>query len=162
MTIEEAAKKYADYRVKENYGSQFDFVRGDIKDAFTDGAEWQRKNDNTIRSNNKKALANALEELKKYQWRNVVETLPYTDDKLGHISDNVLLKVSVYNKKHKNTYTSITEAYYDSDMNIWHSMFAVKERNLEITAIAWMPIPTFDEILENNKDVLERIKGKGD
>ena len=28
--------------------------------------------------------------------------------------------------------------------------------------IAWMPIPSFDEILEANKDVLERIKEKGD
>lgn len=26
----------------------------------------------------------------------------------------------------------------------------------------WMPIPSFDEILESNKDVLERIKEKGD
>jgi len=27
---------------------------------------------------------------------------------------------------------------------------------------AWLPIPSFDEILEENKDVLERIKEKGD
>ena len=26
----------------------------------------------------------------------------------------------------------------------------------------WTPIPSFDEILEANKDVLERIKEKGD
>lgn len=28
--------------------------------------------------------------------------------------------------------------------------------------IYWMPIPSFDDILEANKDVLERIKQKGD
>ena len=28
--------------------------------------------------------------------------------------------------------------------------------------LAWMPIPSFDDILEANKDVLERIKEKGD
>ncbi|MFV0325349.1 MAG: DUF551 domain-containing protein [Bacteroides xylanisolvens] len=28
--------------------------------------------------------------------------------------------------------------------------------------IAWMPIPSFNEILEANRDVLERIKEKGD
>ena len=28
--------------------------------------------------------------------------------------------------------------------------------------IAWFPIPSFDEILEANRDVLERIKEKGD
>ena len=27
---------------------------------------------------------------------------------------------------------------------------------------AWLPIPSFDDILEANKDVLERIKEKGD
>lgn len=27
---------------------------------------------------------------------------------------------------------------------------------------AWLPIPSFDEILEANRDVLERIKQKGD
>ena len=28
--------------------------------------------------------------------------------------------------------------------------------------VAWMPIPSFDEILEANRDALERIKEKGD
>ena len=28
--------------------------------------------------------------------------------------------------------------------------------------VSWFPIPSFDEILEANKDVLERIKEKGD
>lgn len=28
--------------------------------------------------------------------------------------------------------------------------------------VAWLPIPSFDEILEANRDVLERIKEKGD
>ena len=28
--------------------------------------------------------------------------------------------------------------------------------------VAWMPIPSFDDILEANRDVLERIKDKGD
>ena len=28
--------------------------------------------------------------------------------------------------------------------------------------VVWMPIPSFDDILEANKDVLERIKEKGD
>ena len=28
--------------------------------------------------------------------------------------------------------------------------------------LAWLPIPSFDDILEANRDVLERIKEKGD
>lgn len=31
-----------------------------------------------------------------------------------------------------------------------------------LLVIAYMPIPSFDEILESNKDVLKRIKEKGD
>ena len=39
-----------------------------------------------------------------------------------------------------------------------------KERWIHRNSIvlAWMPIPSFDEILEANRDVLERIKEKGD
>lgn len=32
----------------------------------------------------------------------------------------------------------------------------------DIKVICWLPIPSFDEILEANRDVLERIKEKGD
>ena len=32
----------------------------------------------------------------------------------------------------------------------------------DIKVICWFPIPSFDEILEANRDVLERIKEKGD
>lgn len=32
----------------------------------------------------------------------------------------------------------------------------------ETEVLAWMPIPSFDEILEANKDVLQRMKEKGD
>lgn len=39
-----------------------------------------------------------------------------------------------------------------------------KERWIHRNSIvlAWFPIPSFDEILEANRDVLERIKEKGD
>lgn len=43
----------------------------------------------------------------------------------------------------------------------WHDREANESFDLE-DVVAWMPIPSFDEILEANKDVLERIKEKGD
>lgn len=45
-----------------------------------------------------------------------------------------------------------------------NSNLDTKERWIHGNSIvlAWMPIPSFDEILEANKDVLERIKEKGD
>jgi hypothetical protein len=41
----------------------------------------------------------------------------------------------------------------------WHDREANESFDLE-DVVAWMPIPSFDEILEANKDVLERIKEK--
>lgn len=41
--IEKAAREYKDFMIKENGGDQYDFVSGDIKDAFIAGAEWQSK-----------------------------------------------------------------------------------------------------------------------
>lgn len=35
-------------------------------------------------------------------------------------------------------------------------------KELKEKVLAWMPIPSFDEILEANRDVLERIQEKGD
>ncbi len=34
--------------------------------------------------------------------------------------------------------------------------------SLVFVTILWMPIPSFDEILNANKDVLKRLKEKGD
>lgn len=43
----------------------------------------------------------------------------------------------------------------------WYDRETNESFDLE-DVVAWMPIPSFDEILEANKDVLERIKEKGD
>lgn len=43
----------------------------------------------------------------------------------------------------------------------WHDREANESFGLE-DVVAWMPVPSFDEILEANRDVLERIKEKGD
>lgn len=47
-----------------------------------------------------------------------------------------------------------------SSLGKWETGANVNKERLGITY--WMPIPSFDEILEANKDVLERIKEKGD
>lgn len=49
--------------------------------------------------------------------------------------------------------------------NVWMQMdgfFGSAYSSIEKTweVIAWMPIPSFDNILENNKDVLKRLKEK--
>lgn len=47
-----------------------------------------------------------------------------------------------------------------SSLGEWETGANVNKERLGITH--WMPIPSFDEILEANRDVLERIKKKGD
>lgn len=47
-----------------------------------------------------------------------------------------------------------------SSLGEWETGANVNKERLGITH--WMPIPSFDEILEANRDVLERIKEKGD
>lgn len=49
---------------------------------------------------------------------------------------------------------------YLSTLGEWETGANVNEERLGITH--WMSIPSFDEILESNRDVLERIKEKGD
>lgn len=71
-------------------------------------------------------------------WFPVDEQLPDTSN--CGVSDNVLLKLSVYNKKHKNIYECCIEAYYDSDIEHWHPMLVVNDKNLVLTPIAWRPI----------------------
>lgn len=43
----------------------------------------------------------------------------------------------------------------------WYDRETNESFDLE-DVVAWMPIPSFDDIIESNKDVLERIKEKGD
>lgn len=43
----------------------------------------------------------------------------------------------------------------------WYDRETNESFDLE-DVVAWLPIPSFDEILEANMDVLERIKEKGD
>lgn len=45
-----------------------------------------------------------------------------------------------------------------SSLGEWETGANVNKERLGITH--WMPIPTFDQILEANKDVLQRIKNK--
>ncbi len=47
-----------------------------------------------------------------------------------------------------------------SSLGEWETGANVNKERLGITH--WMPIPSFEEILEANRDVLKRIKEKGD
>ena len=72
------------------------------------------------------------------RWFSVNEEMPETSDR--GVSENVILKLSVYNKKHKNTYECRMEAYYDSDVAEWRFMLPIDAKGLELTPISWRPI----------------------
>ena len=77
-------------------------------------------------------------------WISVKERLPENEDRVL-----VLCKM-----KRFNSYFTLINNYIDGE---WETKTLA-----HYDTVAWMPIPSFDEILEANKDVLERIKEKGD
>lgn len=111
--------------VKDNGGSQYDFVSGDVKDAFKAGAEWQAKQS---------------------PWISVEDRLPETEDEV--------LCLYVITLANSNQPLIGPNQYKDGK---WQARMLTKYKTL-----SWMPIPSFDDILEANKDVLQRMKEKGD
>lgn len=88
--------------------------------------------------------AGAEWQAKQSPWISVKERLPENEDRVL-----VLCKM-----KRFNSYFTLLNNYIDGE---WETKTLAY-----YDTIAWMPIPSFDEILEANKDVLERIKEKGD
>lgn len=86
---------------------------------------------------------------KKSPWISVKERLPEEGDPvLIRLKDGVV-RLACYD---------IEE---DSNIYFWNDNYSYETiRAWDVTH--WMPIPSFDEILKANKDVLERIKEKGD
>ena len=79
---------------------------------------------------------------KQSPWISVKERLPEENKEYLVVLDNRVVYVSQYNKNNKSWLIYGTGYTYN--------------------VVAYMPIPSFDEILEANRDVLERIKQKGD
>lgn len=79
---------------------------------------------------------------KQSPWISVKERLPEENKEYLVVLDNRVVYVAQYNKNNKSWLIFGTGYTYN--------------------VVAYMPIPSFDEILEANRDVLERIKQKGD
>lgn len=79
---------------------------------------------------------------KQSPWISVKERLPEENKEYLVVLDNRVVYVAQYNKNNKSWIIYGTGYTYN--------------------VVAYMPIPSFDEILEENRDVLERIKEKGD
>lgn len=86
---------------------------------------------------------------KQSPWISVNERLPENEDMVF-----TLCKV-----KRSNNYFICVNNYIAGE---WEAKALVYYDTVYYDTVAWMPIPSFDDILEANRDVLERIKEKGD
>lgn len=94
-------------------------------------------------------IAGAEWQYKQSPWISVKERLPEEGNLvLIRLKDDVI-RIACYD---------IEE---DSNICFWNDNYAY-ETFEPWNVTHWKEIPSFDEILEANKDVLERIKGKGD
>lgn len=85
-------------------------------------------------------------------WISVEEQLP------EDFQEVLVLRTYIGAKSRERKYEIFTHTFFlEYGFKICETRKELKEK-----VIGWMPIPSFDEILEANRDVLERIKEKGD
>lgn len=85
-------------------------------------------------------------------WISVEERLPEDFQKV------LILRTYIGAKSRERRYEVFTQTF----LKEYGFKICETRKNLKEKVLAWMPIPSFDEILEANRDVLERIKEKGD
>ena len=132
QTLEEAAQSMA-YNKMPDWGG----LPALAKRYFIKGAEWQAKQS---------------------PWISVEEQLPEENE-------NIIIMCkhgAIFNGTYCNGVWFCMDGYINDtykDSPIYTSMSSIPTL---WEPVAWFPTPSFDDILEANKDVLERIKEKGD
>ena len=143
QTVEEAAKKYSnDCRNRQRHCEPYCIV------DFISGAEWQSKQSPWI------SVKERLPEKPKYDWV-LVTIRDKRDGFIGLPQIGELRSDGFWHTRESDDFNTeqFRREYGTTDAL---GIFLHQE------VLAWMPIPSFDEILEANRDVLERIKEKGD
>lgn len=134
QTVEEAAMQELMSSYTIVVEGELAYQRQAMLNMFKKGADWQSK---------------------KSPWISVEERLPKDFKPILILLKDGKVRTALLDSNyypHNNEFEII---YF------WHDREANESFDLE-DVVAWMPIPPFDEILEANKDVLERIKEKGD
>lgn len=136
QTVEKAANDYLN-RILESTDFEINFE----EDNYDSGSR------DAILDVTERAFVSGAEwQAKQSLWISVKERLP-EEDGYYFVTDGYVVE-KVYFFKRWNKFVSTRDyphLFYDEGV--------IK---------AWLPIPSFDEILEANRDVLERIKEKGD
>ena len=116
------------------------YDRNAMLNMFRKGAEWHAKQS---------------------PWRSVEERLPNKGQRVlvGFLYYYKYDDREAESRKHIDVFT-YENGIWTTDSDISYLGKSVEKDDIKV--ICWMPIPSFDEILEANRDVLERIKEKGD
>ena len=132
QTLEEAAREGA-----EGYNIVGQTI---YKSGFRAGAEWHAKQS---------------------PWISIEEQLPDKGQRVlvGFLYYYKYDDREAESRKHIDVFT-YENGIWTTDSDISYLGKSVEKDDIKV--ICWMPIPSFDEILEANRDVLERIKEKGD
>lgn len=87
------------------------------------------------------------DEALKSQWISTKERMPKPNTDVVFLTDIGMIMNGQYSN----------DVWMQMD-GVWGSAYCSIEKCWEV--VAWMPIPSFDKILEDNKDVLKRLKDK--
>ena len=136
QTVEEAANNYLQ-KILESSDFEINFE----EDNYDAGAR-----DAVLDVTERAYIAGADWQAKQSPWISVEEQLPEEGQK-------VFVLVMCYGMP------CIREEKFCRNSNLDKKGMWIHGNSI---VLAWFPIPSFDEILEANKDVLERIKEKGD
>ncbi len=144
--LEEAAKKelISSYAIVTE--GELVYQRQAMLNMFRKGVEWQANQSPWI------SVKERLPEKPKHDWVLVV----VRDKRDGFISIPQIGELRGDGFWH----TVTSDSFNTQDFRLIYKTTDVLGEFLKQEVICWMPIPSFDEILEANRDVLERIKEK--
>ena len=143
QTVEEAAKKYSnDCRNRQRHCEPYCIV------DFIQGAAWQSKQSPWI------SVRERLPEKTKYDWVLVI----IRDKRDGFIGLPQIGELRSDGFWHTIESDDFNTEQFRREYGTTDALGVFLHQEV----LAWLPIPSFDDILEANKDVLERIKEKGD
>jgi hypothetical protein len=143
QTVEEAARGYSnDCRNRQRHCEPYCIV------DFISGAEWQSKQSPWI------SVKERLPEKTKYDWVLVI----IRDKRDGFIGLPQIGELRSDGFWHTRESDDFNTEQFRREYGTTDALGVFLHQEV----LAWIPIPSFDDILEANRDVLERIKEKGD
>jgi len=152
QTVEEAAREHqTHFEICDAEGTISGFINGVYKqsyESFISGAEWQSKQSPWI------SVKERLPEKTKYDWVLVI----IRDKRDGFIGLPQIGELRSDGFWHTIESDDFNTEQFRREYGTTDALGVFLHQEV----LAWMPIPSFDDILEANKDVLERIKEKGD